>query len=1257
MLLLREKLFQHTSKFPDSLNSSEIEKDEQALAVICLHIEPHLFPYVKDARYAKDAWDSLAVIFEDKGVNRRISLLNSLLDEKLEKHSSMHEYVAAVMSHTHKLREIDHGIDDELVAVVLLRGLPDEFKPMRMALEHSGMKLTSENVRQKLLQEEKQCSSTISNNDSALATKGKKKLIQKPVKCFKCGEKGHKKPQCPQLAEQNNGRSAKKSLTTSLSVNDQFDSQCWYIDSGASNHMSFHKYWFRDIKVVNNINLDVTCANNDKISSAGYGDVMIRLNGEVLPIREVTYVPDLKVNLLSVSKMSERGWKICFDDERCTLIHESIGHNSSRLVATASKVSGIYKLDNCYPFVDEAFATVQPGNSMMLWHRRLGHVNEQDLRKLPGFDFGNKVLNPCVDCIKGKSHRLPFPVGESERAVDRLGLVHMDICGPMSVRSYGGARYMLVIVDDYTRKLFAYFLKCKSESLDYFKTFVTHVENETNFRLKCVRTDNGTEFLNQNFKEYLNNKGIKHQLTVPYTPEQNGVAERANRTIVEMARTMLGDRLNKMFWAEACNTAVYIKNRLPHRANKGNIPEELWTGKTVKFNHFRVFGSLAYVHIPKETRKKWDSKAKKYLFVGYCTETKAYRFADMGDPRIIKIARDVTFLEDTGDNHDMDLDQTVRKQQSVESDDSDSTVIWEVGKDVPAETVSIANPLPMTVPDESPFEDMANGDITTEVESNREDSEPRYPLRNRLRNQTCACITEDEPRTVQDAMNGVHKNDWIEAMNKEMQSMYENEVWQLVDRPPDAKVVGCKWIFKHKFDAEGNKSYKARLVAQGYSQSYGIDYFETFSPVVRKSTIRLLFSLAVHKKLLIDHFDVNTAFLNGNLQEIVYMKQPENFIENKNKVCLLKKAIYGLKQASRSWNEKINDVLLSMSFKRSDFDSCLYFGNNIYIALYVDDFLVLYDNPKKKKWLLENLEKKFKIKDLGTARQCLGMEITRNETGTLCVSQRKFIEKLLRDNGLVDCKAVKTPLEVDSHTNFAGGEGNGDLLDQQNKLRYQSLVGSLNYLACNTRPDISATVSFLSQYNSCCQQVHMRAAKRVLRYLKGTIDLNLEYKVHKSEFDICAYVDADWGGNVKDRKSFSGYYFKVGGNPISWECKKQTCVALSSTEAEYIALSEACKEATYLQSLLASLLGEPPKPAKLYVDNQSAVKLAINPVGHRRSKHIDIRFHFVRDCVQMCKVELEYVSTVDNIADIFTKPLGRIKFEKCASNLGIGWRT
>ncbi|CAG9787134.1 unnamed protein product [Diatraea saccharalis] len=441
-----------------------------------------------------------------------------------------------------------------------------------------------------------------------------------------------------------------KCFNTLLGV-EGFTPQDWYLDSGASCHLTFNKEWFRDINSSNMENATITCANSQKLSVSGVGNILTKLNGDDVTFTGVKLVPDLCANLLSVSKVVEKGNVVVFGSTGCNIYNDQDCCISGTSVATASKVAGIYKLDSCVPIVDSALAVQVEKTAVKLWHRRLGHVNFQDMKRVPGLKFVGDMdkLESCESCIKGKMHRIPFDKDhEAVRATEKLGLVHMDLCGPMENKSYGGHSYFLIVVDDCTRKMFIYFLKSKTDVLDRFKMFVNEGETYSGKKIKIVRTDNGKEFVNAEFNAYLKSKGIKHQLSVPYTPQQNGVAERANRTVVEMARSMLADSgLNTKYWAEACHTAVYTKNHLPHSANGGAIPEKLWSGNDVDVNKFKVFGSRAFVHIPKELRKKWDYKGKEYIFVGYCDETKGYRFSDPNIPsRVIK-SRDVVFLEET----------------------------------------------------------------------------------------------------------------------------------------------------------------------------------------------------------------------------------------------------------------------------------------------------------------------------------------------------------------------------------------------------------------------------------------------------------------------------------------------------------------------------------------------------------------------------------------------------------------------------------
>lgn len=419
--------------------------------------------------------------------------------------------------------------------------------------------------------------------------------------------------------------------------------------------------------------------------------------------------------------------------------------------------------------------------------------------------------------------------------------------------------------------------------------------------------------------------------------------------------------------------------------------------------------------------------------------------------------------------------------------------------------------------------------------------------------------------------------------------------------------------------------------------------------MVRHSTLRLLIALSAQLGLEILHLDVNTAFLNGLLKEQVFMYPPVGLEScDKNKVLKLKRAIYGLKQSSRVWYERVYSVLTDLEYKQSEAEPCLFEkkdGDSITIVtLYVDDFFIFSNNQQEMSFLKHKLGEQFKIKDLGRARNILGMKLDFDrKNNVITVSQEEYIDKLLVKFKMEECKPVKTPIEMKlDHLYTEGGK--------QIDVPYQNLIGSLMYLAVLTRPDISFSISLLSQFNNCYSEVHWQCAKRVLRYLKGTKSYCLKFC--KDDINLEGFADADWANNLKDRKSYTGYVFKLCGSVISWASAKQRTVALSSTEAEYMAISEACQEAIYLRNLMFELTGKTLCVA-LYNDNQSALSLSSNSVHHSRTKHIDVRYHFVREAINNDFINVNYMSTDLMIADILTKGVCPVKHHELLNNLGI----
>ena len=446
-----------------------------------------------------------------------------------------------------------------------------------------------------------------------------------------------------------------------------------------------------------------------------------------------------------------------------------------------------------------------------IWHKRYGHLGAQNLEKLAngklvhGFDSDvSQDIDFCEPCVTGKHHRSQFPTSIS-RSNELLGLVHSDACGKMNALSLSGAEYFVTFIDDKTRYVWMYVLKRKDQVFDCFVQWKAEVEKSTGAKLKVLRTDNGGEFTSTEFEQSLKSEGVRHELTVPKTPEQNGVAERMNRTLVETVQSMLADsQLAQKFWAEALSTAMYLRNRSPTRAVEGKTLFEAWTGQKPDVKNFHIFGCVAYAHIPKDERHKLDSKAKKCIFLGYGTNTKGYR---LYDPRCNKVihSRDVVFDElshgVTGDEPNVE-----DKRLTVELDH---------------------------IPDEDENDESATAETTQPVTRQSQRVKRSPDLYGEWA--TVSMNEWNDPTSVTEVLASPDKIKWLNAMQQEIQPLNSNDVWDLVELPKDRKAVGSKWVFKLKVDADGLVvRHKARLVAQGFSQKFGLDYDETFCPVVRQ---------------------------------------------------------------------------------------------------------------------------------------------------------------------------------------------------------------------------------------------------------------------------------------------------------------------------------------------------------------------------------------------------------------------------------------
>jgi hypothetical protein len=519
----------------------------------------------------------------------------------------------------------------------------------------------------------------------------------------------------------------------------------------------------------------------------------------------------------------------------------------------------------------------------------------------------------------------------------------------------------------------------------------------------------------------------------------------------------------------------------------------------------------------------------------------------------------------------------------------------------------------------------------------------------------------DEPLTYAEAMNNKDKDKWKAAIDDELKSHHKNNTWSIVHRTNEMNVIGSKWVFKIKRDNMGRPSkYKARLVAKGYNQQYGIDYTETFAPVLKYKSLRIMLALALFMDAIIEQLDVKTAFLNAKVNEVIHIEIPEGMHVNSDCVLKLNRALYGIKQAPREWHAEINAYLLKMGYVSCRKDSCLYHKltktmNIILIGLFVDDITVLYVRADKNEWLNDKhaLMKQYEMSDLGEIHHILGMKVDRY-SDKIIINQDVYIQDKLEEFRFDKARSVSIPGTItgtQTHTHMT--DESLLPLSLQDVSLYRQMVGSLMYASISTRPDITHATNIVARHMSNPSQADMTKVRRIFKYLANARHHGLVYtsnQHHAGVAKIHAYSDADWAGDITDRKSTTGYCTFMNDNLISWTTKKQSTVALSSCEAEYMAISDVVKELMWMRILLTEIDIQIETPSIIYVDNQSAIKISENDSAHDRTKHIAIRHYYIRDCIDDGSVKLVWVRSENQLADILTKPLTSSTLPRYANN-------
>ncbi|KAJ0919654.1 putative RNA-directed DNA polymerase [Helianthus annuus] len=1033
---------------------------------------------------------------------------------------------------------------------------------------------------------------------------------------------------------------------------------------------------------VSEFDLSVSHPNGTKAKVTKIGSIKLAEN---VVLTDVFFVPSYSVNLLSVYKLAKvNKITVIFNENNC-LLQDS---KSGRILVTGKQDNGLYFVTKGGNSINLCFNSLNNSN---LWHSRLGHPANQVLSILKD-DLGvvDVVKHPCEICHRAKQVRVPFPL--SEHKTKNVGdLVHLDVWGPYKVTSRDGFKYFLTVVDDYSRAVWCYLMKNKTEVFENIENYYELVLTQFKKRIKIFRSDNGTEFINSKMEYFCKSKGILHQTSCSYTPQQNGVVERKHRHLLNLARSLLFQSYVPLsFWSDCVLTAVYIINRLPSSVLLGRSPYELMFGFKPSLEHLRIFGCLCFSTVLNDL-DKLSFNAEKCVLIGYSNVKKGYKLWSLDNKKEF-YSRDVKFYETVFPfkssqltDQDKNLNQSLNHLNFFDSVEVLTTCPIspndeERSHDSHEVTGDDQQPIPSTsaiptvehqhstvgVESSSSSDEYGRAEDTSTSNDEIIQSEGTSAVRKSSRRVVVPkhfqdfvlnakvkysidkvvnyshlssdnfCFTTSLNKTVEPSCYEEAAKDprWIEAMNKEMDALFRNNTWVLADLPHDRKAIGCKWVYRVKYRANGEiERFKARLVAKGFNQREGLDFGETFSPVVKM-------------------LDVDNAFLHGTITEDVYMKLPQGYYsKNESKVCKLVKSLYGLKQAPRKWNERLTDVLLKNGFVQSKCDHSLFVmskpGVTVFLLVYVDDIVVTGNSVDEIEKIKHVLHETFRIKDLGTLKYFLGIEVLYNQS-SMCLSQRKYCLELLSEFGYLGCKPVSTPVEQ-KFLITSKIDKNQKMLD--NITGFQKLIGKLIYLSL-TRPDISYTVQFLSQFMHSPKEVHLNLALRLLRYLKKSPGKGLVFK-KSANLELIGFADSDWAKCLTTRKSVTGFCIFLGDCLVSWKSKKQSTVSRSTAEAEYRAMCSATCELMWLKNLLSELNVICSLPMVLHCDSEAAMSIAANPVFHERTKHFELDLHFLREKVANGVINPIKVISEKQLADIFTKGLSVVQHEDFCTKLGL----
>lgn len=1060
--------------------------------------------------------------------------------------------------------------------------------------------------------------------------------------------------------------------TTSLTSTD-YENSTWIADSGASFHMTSNLKWISNYETFK-APIRVKLGDDHLIEALGSGQIL-HSSGTLQP---VYYLPAISSNLFSISSCAKNHKIFSFTTDEAIVFFK----DQKELFRGVLTPSGIYEIT--FKIKRSPCSNLMSA-SLTEWHDRMGHVSNEILNHMANnnivedLNISNINRPVCEPCIYGKQRKASHPPKSTPRGSKAGEILHFDTIGKMPIASLGGAFYYVLSKDSFSNYREVFFVATKDLIPDKVKEVINRSRLETGNETLQIVTDQGSEFYNSNLNSFLQQHGIIHQKSAAATPQQNGYIERDIRTVAEAAKSIrIRAKLPDPFWAEAIANVVYTLNRVVNSTNRMKTPFELRFNRKPSLKNIHRFGQFAIVYVQERYRDKLDKKGNKMVFVGYTDLFNTFRFIDPNTNRL-HISCDAVFIPDSVPNHEFVSDTT------SEDDDENVIITAEVpnhrsiepfqtspssNQDISQIDADISDFVSMpSSPSDIFNQSSTDGGTLIELNNNYHpdvtpkrltpakmppqsaDPERLASLRPRKNNpiytdwaiNLSSTHHINDPQSYKEAISRPDKEQWIEAMRDELNSLAKNHVWDLVKRPVGKNIITNRWVFRVKYSPDGKKErYKARLVARGFCQVFGTDYSETYAPTASMSIIRFLFAHAAVHNLKMAQFDIKCAFLYGDLEEEVYMLQPDGFDAGDDKVCRLRKSLYGLKQAPRQWCKKFTSFLIEIGLTPSKEENCVFYHRQplIIVTIYVDDGVIFAERQEDIDRILSLLANKFEMRSLKLC-SFLGFQIEKQQDFNITLHQTNYVNKIV-NRFASGTKYEKSPISP------CGNKIDDTLLSPD--VPYNEIVGSLLYASIITRLDIAFAVHKASRALARPTKGDLNFVDRILRYLANNSTFGLSYSNNRHR-GLVAYTDADFAGDETSAKSTTGSVVIYAGSPIHWRSSLQTLVTKSSTAAEIVSIDTTLDDIIWLSNFAKELQLFPQEPITIYCDSESVIRLSLNEKTAQKNRHLRTKLAFIKERISANIIQLRHVKSKFQLADMLTKALPVNEFVKARNSL------